>query len=192
MRVHPALPPPKTSSHCAEHYLSVLDGIIPYHANRRARIQLNEDEINEAETYFEEQQIDRNIEFLLAFHPGAGSKSKRAPVDFFAKAANAFHRHLKTNVLFTQGPADGDAVFSVKALLEKNINTYLLDNFSLRKLAAILSLCHQFIGNDSGITHMAAALELPTLAVFTQSDPQIWSPLGTRVRVITYPPSSNP
>jgi ADP-heptose:LPS heptosyltransferase len=44
--------------------------------------------------------------------------------------------------------------------------------------------CHFFIGNDSGITHMAAALGLPTIAIFGPSDHKIWSPRGQKVFVV--------
>jgi ADP-heptose:LPS heptosyltransferase len=40
------------------------------------------------------------------------------------------------------------------------------------------------VGNDSGITHMAAALGVPTVAIFGPSDPRVWSPRGKRVTVV--------
>ena len=44
--------------------------------------------------------------------------------------------------------------------------------------------CRAFIGNDSGITHLAAYLGCPTIAVFGPTDPRVWGPVGRRSRVI--------
>ena len=40
--------------------------------------------------------------------------------------------------------------------------------------------CRLFIGNDSGISHMASALGIPTIAIFGPTDPRVWSPRGKR------------
>ncbi|MFK7740148.1 MAG: glycosyltransferase family 9 protein [Planctomycetota bacterium] len=42
----------------------------------------------------------------------------------------------------------------------------------------------QFVGNDSGPTHLAAALGVPTLALFVATDPAVWAPVGPHVRVL--------
>jgi ADP-heptose:LPS heptosyltransferase len=48
----------------------------------------------------------------------------------------------------------------------------------------MLARCAAFIGNDSGITHLAAAVGAPTLAVFGPTDPALWAPRGKAVRVV--------
>jgi ADP-heptose:LPS heptosyltransferase len=53
------------------------------------------------------------------------------------------------------------------------------------ELLGLLKESRLFLGNDSGATHLAAALGVPTLAVFGPSDPWLWRPLGPRVRVVT-------
>jgi ADP-heptose:LPS heptosyltransferase len=44
--------------------------------------------------------------------------------------------------------------------------------------------CRLFVGNDSGISHMAAALGIPTIAIFGPTDPVLWSPRGNKVVVV--------
>jgi ADP-heptose:LPS heptosyltransferase len=51
-------------------------------------------------------------------------------------------------------------------------------------VAAILRRARAFLGNDSGISHLAGMLGLPTLALFGPTDPALWAPLGPRVRVL--------
>lgn len=57
-------------------------------------------------------------------------------------------------------------------------------NLSLRELARYLRECRAFIGNDSGITHLAAYLGCPTIALFGPTDPRMWGPIGRRVRIL--------
>ena len=40
------------------------------------------------------------------------------------------------------------------------------------------------MGNDSGVTHLAAAAGAPTVALFGATDPGVWAPIGSRVRVV--------
>jgi ADP-heptose:LPS heptosyltransferase len=55
---------------------------------------------------------------------------------------------------------------------------------SLLELASVMEGCRLFIGNDSGISHMASALGIPTIAIFGPSDPSVWSPRGEKVWVV--------
>ncbi len=54
----------------------------------------------------------------------------------------------------------------------------------LFELARFLAGARAYIGNDSGITHLAAALGIPTLALFAPTDPAVWGPRGKAVRII--------
>jgi ADP-heptose:LPS heptosyltransferase len=54
----------------------------------------------------------------------------------------------------------------------------------LLELMRQLSRCRAFVGNDSGITHLAAYVGCPTVALFGPTDPRTWGPIGKRARVI--------
>jgi ADP-heptose:LPS heptosyltransferase len=60
----------------------------------------------------------------------------------------------------------------------------VLHNQNLRELASELAVSRVFIGHDSGVTHLAAAIGLPTIALFGWTDPKIWGPLGSQVRIV--------
>jgi ADP-heptose:LPS heptosyltransferase len=51
-------------------------------------------------------------------------------------------------------------------------------------LAAVLARAGLYVGNDSGVSHLAAAAGCPTVALFGPTDPALWSPVGPRVRAI--------
>jgi len=61
----------------------------------------------------------------------------------------------------------------------------------LYELAGWLSSARVYIGNDSGISHLAAAVGVPTLAIFLTSDPKIWAPRGPHVQVLERPSIAN-
>jgi ADP-heptose:LPS heptosyltransferase len=54
-------------------------------------------------------------------------------------------------------------------------------------VAEHIQRCKCYLGNDSGITHLAAMLSVPTIALFGPSDPAIWHPVGPDVEVIYEP-----
>ncbi len=60
----------------------------------------------------------------------------------------------------------------------------LLKGLSLLELASVIERARFFVGNDSGTSHMAAALGVPTVAIFGPTDPTIWSPRGKKVVVV--------
>ncbi len=57
-------------------------------------------------------------------------------------------------------------------------------NLSLLELSREIAKARLFIGNDSGITHLAAYIGCPTIALFGPTDPRVWGPIGRRARVI--------
>jgi ADP-heptose:LPS heptosyltransferase len=62
-------------------------------------------------------------------------------------------------------------------------NAVRMDN--LYELACWLKTARLYIGNDSGITHLAAAAGMPVVAIFGPTDPAVWAPRGERVRVVS-------
>src|SRR5215471_4412379 len=57
-------------------------------------------------------------------------------------------------------------------------------NLSLPELMSEISRCSAFVGNDSGITHLAAYIGCPTTVLFGPTDPRVWGSLGRRARVL--------
>ena len=60
----------------------------------------------------------------------------------------------------------------------------MLTHAPLLEVAQSLQQCRCYLGNDSGITHLAAMLSVPTVAIFGPTDPKIWRPVGPFVKVI--------
>lgn len=63
---------------------------------------------------------------------------------------------------------------------------------AIRELPALLSQCHMFLGNDSGVMHVAAAVGLPVVAVFGPTDPHGTSPVTPRCSIVQEKPYCSP
>ena len=118
-------------------------------------------------------------ERFLAIHPGSGAPRKNWPPERFGTLA----RELSNGQpwLLVDGPADRQAV---GAILFAGPKAVVARDLRARVLGALLARAGLYVGNDSGVSHLAAAFGAPTLALFGPSDPAIWSPLGPRVETL--------
>lgn len=119
----------------------------------------------------------------LAIHPGSGSRIKNWPADRFAAIVRQARQRYGLRVLLVGGPADGSVIGSLVGSLQDE-EYVLAQDVPLPRLEALLRRCTLFLGNDSGVTHLAALVGVPVIVLFGPTDPQIWRPLGERVRVL--------
>ena len=112
-------------------------------------------------------------ENFAVIHPFSGSPRKSWPLDGFRSLAARLERVMP--VRWCRGPEDPP--------LE---NATVIEN--LYELACWLARARLYIGNDSGVTHLAAAAGTPVLALFGPTDPAVWAPRGPNVRVAVWRP----
>jgi len=124
----------------------------------------------------------------VVVHPGAGGESKRWPADRFEQLiAQLRGRGVSVRVIMGEAEFDGPGAAELMRFLhEENVACE-----SLLQLADRIRGARLFIGNDSGPTHLAAQLGVPTLALFGPTSPDNWRPLGPAVRVLS-PAASAP
>jgi heptosyltransferase-2 len=116
---------------------------------------------------------------FLAVHPGSGSPAKSWPADRFARVLDALGPEA---FLLVEGPADAEPAARLRAR-----GGAVTARLSARVLGAVLARSAVYVGNDSGVTHLAAAWGAPTVALFGPTDPRVWAPLGPRVTVVRAP-----
>ena len=131
----------------------------------------------EAEAFVADRVADRLPPGFLALHPGSGSPAKNWPPARFAALARVLG---PTPWLLVEGPADVDAARA----LASSESVVPARGLSARALGVLLAHAGLFVGHDSGVTHLAAAWGVPTLALFGPTDPALWSPVGRRVAVL--------
>ncbi len=118
---------------------------------------------------------------VVALHPGSGSPRKNWPVAGYARLARMVEEDLGRDCFFIIGEADGE---QRRRLAELAPGVAVLENRTLLEVASVLAVCRAYVGNDSGITHLAAALGLRVTALFGPSDAGVWGPRGEHVRVL--------
>ena len=107
-------------------------------------------------------------ENFAVIHPFSGSPKKNWPLERFRALARELERTMP--VRWCAGPED--------PALERAVH---IDD--LYELACWLARARLYVGNDSGITHLAAAVGTPVLALFGPTDPRVWGPRGENVRI---------
>lgn len=118
----------------------------------------------------------------LLIHPGSGSPRKNWPPDRFAHLVRLLTRDQARRIAVLVGPADRAAAQAVATLAEADgLHLPLMAPPDLRTLASYLAAADMVIGNDSGVSHLSAALGTPTVAIFGPTDPGRWGPRGARV-----------
>ncbi|MBA2396087.1 MAG: glycosyltransferase family 9 protein [Ktedonobacteraceae bacterium] len=122
----------------------------------------------------------------IAIHPGSGGSHKCWPITHFASLIiKLWQRNIP--ILLLAGPADSERMTTLLSLLplpsSPTLLTTLID-VPLQTIAQQLQDCVGYIGNDAGITHLAALLALPTIVLFGPSDPHIWRPYGSTTHVL--------
>ena len=118
---------------------------------------------------------------VIIVHPGSGSPAKNWPVEKFAMLAKKIRKTAKYQPVIIGGEADVKAIVIMRGLFPE---AHFLVNAPLMDVASILSVACGYVGNDSGITHLAAAMGIPVLALFGPTDPAIWAPRGKNVAII--------
>ncbi len=124
-------------------------------------------------------------ERTIVFHPGSGGARKNHPREFWIELLHAFRGILsgKVTPAVLLGPAEESCLPFYRAQLRRE-ETEIFFSPDTQPLLRILRGARLYLGHDSGITHLAAMLGTPTIALFRKANLDQWKPLGPRVRVI--------
>jgi heptosyltransferase-2 len=114
--------------------------------------------------------------FCVAIHPGSGSPRKNWPVTRWAELAGRLRGQAP--LLIVGGEADTAAVAALAAFGE------VAQNLPWPELARRLAACQRFLGHDSGVSHLAAAVGTPCVLLFGPTDPAMWAPPGEHVSIV--------
>ncbi|MPZ77973.1 MAG: hypothetical protein GEU77_15780 [Deltaproteobacteria bacterium] len=168
--------PVRMRMHQAEYYLSCLDEL-PTISPPCVRPKPKAVEWTRA--YWEQNSI--GCKPMLAIAPGSGAREKNWPVNSFEAVARWWRDWVGGVVMILLGPVEeergGYSTLCRSSLVMRGVDLGLL--------AALLARCSLYIGNDSGTSHLAAAVGTPTVAVFGPSDLVQWAPRGESVSILT-------
>ena len=120
----------------------------------------------------------------LALHPGSGSENKNWPIENWKRLGDGLIS-AGQSLLVIAGEADEERASALEAAWRTKPVAFA-KNLPLPQLAALLENSF-FIGHDSGISHLAAAVGARCLLLFGRTDPAIWAPTNEKVTVLRAP-----
>ena len=168
----PPRPPARERIHVAEYLLQNLinSGLIERADAHEALSFRQRKQITEVDQSFENSKI--------IIHPGSGSIRKRWPLARFLELAEVLEKRGLTPH-FVCGPAEKDLDPEIR-----NQNRRVNRFNELTDLVDWLKTADGYVGNDSGISQLAAFMGIPSVVIFSPSDPERWIPPWPRVQVV--------
>lgn len=152
--------PPGVKRHEADRNLDVIRYLGGDPKSNRPEVWFRGDDEENADEFFRQNRLPALGRPIFAFGIGAGNPRRQWP--FYAELITAVSENLPMTALLVAGPEDLKAADRIRSVVR---NSVVLGARPLREVAAILSRCSMFVGNDSGPLHLAAAVGLPLVEI---------------------------
>lgn len=169
--VGPYRPNEREKVHATKVYLQPLERLAIFDADHLPRLSIN-------------SQLSTLNQ--IALHPGSGSEKKNWPEEKWADLLQHLVNSTHFDLLLIGGEAEGERLQRLAAALPPR-RTRVAQSLPLAELARLLQHCAAFVGHDSGISHLAAALGLSGIVLWGNSIEQIWRPPHEQVLVLKNP-----
>ena len=153
----------ESNRHAVTRYLEVLQRHGIDTTDTHPHLQLTEDEQTMAHCFLTEAGITSE-RLLIGIHPGGNWEYKLWSAKNYALVANALCKAQNTAILLFAGPNERELQKQVSELMD--VPPILVKTDNLRHLAALISACDVYIGNDTGPMHIASAVDTPVVALF--------------------------
>lgn len=160
--------------HAVDHLLKPLETLAIYESGSLPSLRITERQRQWGRNFIKQRGITRNVHVI---HAGSGSPKKNWPMACFLEIARRICEERKEVPFFLVGEAD-------EAVADAVTHFDVVRNLTLLEVASLLSASYTYLGNDSGITHLAAALGLPVTALFGPSSLEQWGPRGPQVTIL--------
>ena len=168
--------------HQVDYYLGLLRSLGASQVDRIPRLQLKEKCIEMGLNLLSDMGIDKR-ELLIGVHPGAAyGETKRWFPERFAAVLERLHKSGR-RFLLLGGTGEEPLAQQISMIMDRP-PIDLVGKTTVAEALALVSMCALFLSNDSGLMHVAAALNIPQVALFGSTDPQKTAPLNNRAVVI--------
>jgi len=121
----------------------------------------------------------KNGNYVL-IHPGSGSSAKNYAPQFYRNVADKLRQYGCQKIGFILGPVERE-----RNLAREFPGAWVERPESIEELARLLAGADLYIGNDSGVSHLAGMLGTPTIALYKTTDPKVWGVLGKEVVLLS-------
>ena len=177
--------------HQTDYYLNIIPGIGMAEDNRELYLKLNQKDRFLSEKILLEQHLSLDDK-IVGINPGATyGPAKQWPFDRFARLADKIQAFTGGRIIIFGGPDDrklGNKI--VRRMRQRPID--LSGKTNLGEAIALIERCDLFITNDSGLMHVAAALDVPLIAVFGSTNSITTGPLSQSSRIVQVPLECSP
>ena len=143
----------------------------------RPQIYLLKEEKKWAQDYIASRHVGQDG-LKVAIHPGGFYHTQRWPAERFAKVAKVISTEFQARILLLGHGDEKELLERIRREANLSPEPIIAYGLPLRKTISLLSLCDIFIGNNSGILHIACALNIPTVSMMGPGDPDLWAPVG--------------
>lgn len=133
--------------------------------------------------------IERETKYCV-IQPASKFATKQWPAERFRNIAGFIDQNCGLRIILTGSRNETGILREVAT--GSPVPIMVMDDLSVRHLAALLEGASLFIGNDSGPTHMAAALKVPLVVIFGSSDSKVWYPWKAAHELVQNPFDCNP
>lgn len=188
----PHRPDEAAGLHATETFLQPLKRLAIFDADPVPRLELSSvPRASEVTTASTTQSLNGASDSLqqnpwLALHPGSGSESKNWPLEYWEMLIRRLLAETELHFLLIGGEAESDRLEKLRKTIPEN-RLKVAQSLPLPDLAYVLRQCGFYLGHDSGITHLAAALGVPGLVLWGPSRAEIWRPRSERFELLTSP-----
>jgi len=177
--------------HQTKYYLEMVKALGCQSAEANVHLKPGKEYETLSETLFDEHGIGRDA-FLIGIAPGAAyGPAKRWFPERFAAVADRLMNDFSAQALLFGSSADRKSTDAVQHNATHQLIS-LAGKTNLKETIALIARCNLFISNDSGLMHVAGALNIPTVAIFGSTNPITTSPAGDKSVVIYKEASCSP
>ncbi len=171
-------------THSAEQQLALLGFVgVPVADKPKSHLVVTDAARNSIEEKLTKSEIRNPNSEIALLHPAAAFELKQWATENFARIAEfLYEKGLQTVAVAT--PKESDVLENLKQ--NSNVPVLTFDDLTLPEITAFASRAKIFVGNDSGIAHIAAAVETPSVVIFGSSNINHWRPRTNAPNQIVY------
>ncbi|OOP56089.1 MAG: lipopolysaccharide heptosyltransferase II [Candidatus Brocadia carolinensis] len=175
--------PQQKKMHRIYKYFSLLEGMGIKACYQRPLFSISDNDRYYVDDFISQNHLHEKP--IAIIHPGTSmfGKFKRWSPENYAALADRLIKEMNYSVVFTWGEPEHKLVKHILSLMQYHA-TIACRTASVKQLIALLQRVHLFIGGDTGPTHLASCMGIPTIAIFGPKDPSLYAPYGDNALVV--------
>ncbi|TVM00065.1 MAG: lipopolysaccharide heptosyltransferase II [Candidatus Brocadia sp. WS118] len=175
--------PQQRKMHRIDKYFSLLEGMGIKACYQRPAFSISDNDCHYVDDFISRNRLHERP--IAIIHPGTSifGKFKRWSHENYAVLADRLIKEMNYSVVFTWSEPEHNLVKHILSLMQYHA-TIACRTASVKQLIALLQRAHLFIGGDTGPTHLASCMGIPTIAIFGPKDPAIYAPFDKNALVV--------